>query len=160
MRVDKMGRLTEQEYASYITTFEGMSYKELAETFKKMKDANAEADNELKKQKEIFDILRLKVIPEKLDNEGMSSINIKGVGRLGVTLDMNVSVLAENRDRFYEWLEESGHGGIIKPYAQPSTVKAFVKEEVKLAAEERREPDLPQDLVDWTPFYRASVTKS
>ena len=149
-----MSRLTPSEYTAWVNTLEPMNFKELAETFKAIKDEIAEKDHEIKKQKEIFDLLRLKIIPDKLDAEGMSSINIRGVGRLGVTLDVNVSVLAENRPAFYEWLNENGHGGLIKPYAQPSTVKAFIKEQLKEGEV------FPDDLVEATPFYRASVTKS
>lgn len=149
-----MSRLEENEYAAWVNTFEPLSFKELAEAFKSIKDEIAEKDHEIKKQKEIFDLLRLKIIPDKLDQEGLSSINIRGVGRLGVTLDCNVSVLAENRAAFYEWLEAEGHGGIIKPYAQPATVKAFIKEQIKEGHK------FPDDLVKADPFFRASVTKS
>jgi hypothetical protein len=131
----------------------GMSYKELGEIFLAQKNALADLSAEKKVLQAEHDLLRLTIIPEKMDEDGMTSINIKGVGRLGVTLDAYVTVLVENRGQFYAWLEESGNGGLIKPYAQPATIKAFIKEQVKNGE------DIPEDLVSCEPFYRATVTK-
>lgn len=154
-----MSRLTQKEYASYVTTFEGMTFKELAEAFKTQKAEISESDSHTKKLKEIHDILRLKSIPEKLESEDMSSINLKGVGRLGMSLDMNVSILAENREAWIEWLTENGHGALAKMTVNAQTQKAFVKEQVKEAAEVGEDPDLPE-FVKYEPFYRGTVTKS
>jgi hypothetical protein len=130
-----------------------MSYKELGEIFLAQKEGLAQLSAEKKELQIQHDRLRLTIIPDKMDEDGMTSINIKGVGRLGVTLDAYVTVLAENRGAFYEWLDDNGHGGLIKPYAQPSTVKAFIKEQVKNGEE------IPEDLVSCEPFFRATVTK-
>lgn len=130
-----------------------MSYREMGELFLAQKETLTLMAADKKELQAQHDNLRLNIIPQKMDEDGMTSINIKGVGRLGVALDAYVTVLAENREAFYGWLRESGNGGLIQPYAQPSTVKAFCKEQVKLGEE------LPEDLVSVEPFFRASVTK-
>jgi hypothetical protein len=129
------------------------SFKGLATSFMELKQKQAEAKFALKMITAEYDVLRLDIIPDKMDAEEMSSINLPGVGRLGVTLDLHVTVLAENREAFYEWLVEQGHADIIKPYAQPGTVKSFLKERVTEGDE------IPEALAKVTPFYRASVTK-
>lgn len=133
--------------------YSGSSFKKLAEAFNELKIKQAEIKNQLKGVTAEFDVLRLDIIPDKMDEEEMSSINLPGVGRLGVTLDLHVTVLAENRGQFYDWLEEQGHGDLIKPYAQPGTVKSFLKERVTEGEE------IPEELAKVTPFFRASVTK-
>lgn len=136
-----------------------MSYAELGKAYTKLKQDIDLLKQEQKNLSAEFDYLRLSVIPDKLEEDEMSSINIKGVGRLGLTMDAYVTVLAENREAFYQWLEDNGHGGIIKPYAQPSTVKAFAKDMTKRFAEGDMDCELPEDLIKVEPFYRATVTK-
>jgi len=149
-----MSKLTMEEYNSLLEAYQGLTFQQMAETILQLKESIASADTELKKLKETLEILTLKVVPDKLDDEGMSSINIRGIGRLGVTLDMHVNVPAANRPEWFEWLETNGHGGLIKrdPDVNASTQKAFIKECVRNAEE------LPS-FVKADPFYRASVTK-
>ena len=139
--------------------YEGKTLAELGRMFVQQKDEISELKQQLREQESEFDYLRLHVIPEQMEEQEMSSINIKGVGRLGLTLDAYVTVLASNRSAFYEWLEENGHGGIIAPYAQPATVKAWAKDMAKREAEGEEGCELPEDLIKVEPFYRAAVTK-
>lgn len=133
--------------------YDGMTYAQLGSHYLMLKDELADIATHKKEVQARFDNLRLTVIPEKMEQDEMSSVNIKGVGRLGLTLDAYVTVLAASREDFYSWLEANGHGGLIKPYAQPATVKAFIKEQVKEGN------DFPEELVKCEPFFRASVTK-
>ncbi|CAL9957993.1 hypothetical protein VPHK225_0031 [Vibrio phage K225] len=141
------------------TKFEGMSLPDLGREFMSQKDRLAELKQETKLLQAEHDYLRLGVIPDKLEELEMSSVNIKGLGRLGLTLDAYVTVLAENREEFYEWLEANDHGAMIKPYANPSTVKAWAKDMAKREAEGEEGCELPEDLISVEPFYRAAVTK-
>lgn len=139
--------------------YKGKSLAELGRMFVEQKDHVADLSQQKKEAQAEFDYLRLHVIPEQMGEQEISSINIKGTGRLGLTLDAYVTVLAENRQGFYNWLEENGHGGIIAPYAQPSTVKAWAKDMAKRDAEGEEGCELPEDLIKVEPFYRAAVTK-
>jgi hypothetical protein len=139
--------------------YAGLSYAALGQIFLAQKEAIKQLADEKKALQAEHDFLRLTVIVEKMDEDEMSSINIKGVGRLGVTADAYVTVLAEHRDEFYDWLRENGHGGLIKPYAQPSTVKAFAKDLFMRDAQGEDGCELPEELISVEPFMRASVTK-
>lgn len=143
----------------WMAQYSGMSYPDLGRRFIELKKQIDDLSQVKKNLQAEFDYLRLSVIPDKMEEDEMSSINIKGVGRLGLTLDAYVTVLAENREPFYDWLRENGHGGMIKPYAQPSTVKAFAKDLYKRNAEGEEDCELPEDLIKVEPFYRAAVTK-
>ena len=143
----------------WMVQYGDMNYPDLG---RRMVELKKEIDDVSQKKKDLqaeFDFLRLSVIPDKMENDEMSSIDIKGVGRLGLTLDAHVTVLKDNRGEFYAWLEENGHGGMIAPYAQPGTVKAWAKDMFKRDAEGEEDCELPEDLIKVEPFFRASITK-
>ena len=98
------------------------------------------------------DRLRISAIPEEMDNRTINSITFDGIGRVTLTADVHASILAENRSEAYEWLEENGHGGIIKDTVNAGTLKATMK--VCLKKGEKIPP-----CIKVTPFSRASITK-
>lgn len=139
--------------------FKGKTLAELARMMVEMKEEIDKIAKIKSNMENEFDYLRLHVIPEMMDEQELTSLNVKGVGRLGLTQDAYVTVLAEHREEFYQWLEENGHGGMIKPYAQPGTVKAWAKDMAKRDAEGEEGCELPEHLIKVEPFYRAAVTK-
>lgn len=138
---------------------ETLGYPELGNLYKELKQQKEDIEEAKSSLQKKFDHLRLSVIPNKMFEDGVNSITLEGIGRIGLTSDAYVSVSKENKAEFYSWMEENGHGGLIAPYVQPNTLKAFVKEiyENHLKGEENCE--LPEDLVKIEPFMRASVTK-
>lgn len=147
-------KLATPDYVESIRArYANLNFKALAAEFKRLKETQQQIKDDLRRITAEFDILRLDVIPDKMDAEEISSINLPGIGRLGVTLDLHVTVLSENREQFYDWLTEEGHGDLIKPYAQPGTVKSFLKERVSEGEV------IPEELAKVTPFFRASLTK-
>jgi len=118
----------------------------------KMADLKASIDELGEKKKALqkeYDDLRFNQVPDALDEAGVNSINIKGVGTLYTADDLNVSV--PDKQATYEWLSENGFGDIIKPYIFPQTVKAFVKEQINEGNE------LPDDLFKVSAFTRAVI---
>jgi hypothetical protein len=126
--------------------------KELAEQLRAAQDALAAAKAIVTEHQKAFDHLRFNVIPDALNELGVSSLQIPGVGRLGLTEDMRTTVLAENRDEAYEWLATNGFGDIVVETVHSSTMKAWMKEQIG------KDVELP-DIFQWTPFQRASLTK-
>lgn len=142
-----------------------MSYKSLAEEFLAVQSALDAAKAEVTRIQKEFDHLRYTKIPDQLSEDDVKSINLTDVAglakcRLGVTDDMRVSVKAEKREDAYLWLEEHGHGDIVVDFVHSSTLKAFVKQYIKLWFDKPGEvPELPEELFEWTPIQRASVTR-
>lgn len=100
-----------------------------------------------------IDVIRIELIPGKMDDMGVKSMNIEGLGRLGLTADMYVRTL--NKQALYEWLKEKGLEATITNTVNASTLKASLSGRVKKGL------DLPpEDVVKITPFTRASVTKA
>jgi len=136
-----------------------MEYEEmnLLELAQEMKDVREQLDSikavatGLQKQ---FDILRLQFIPNKMEEDDIRNITIEGVGRVGVTSDMYVSTLAENRESLRDWMRNHDHGSLVSETINASTLKSWVKNQITEGNE------YPSDLIDVKPFTRASITKS
>lgn len=100
-----------------------------------------------------YDFLSIDVIPEKMDEQGVDSIKITGVGRLALTSDIRCNILAANKKAVEDWLRENGHEAMISETVNASTFKAFVKEQM------RNEGNYPKDLINVAPYTKANITK-
>jgi len=67
---------------------------------------------------------------------------------------MHVSIKEGSNELFYTWLRDNGRGDLIQPNINPSTLKATVKNMV------REGEVVPEELLNVSPFTRASITKS
>jgi hypothetical protein len=100
-----------------------------------------------------FDALRLMVIPSLMEDEGIENLTVEDLGRLGLTGDMYVSIKAGKKEEFFQWLNKHKLGDLIVDTVNPSTLKSFVK--LRMDAGK----DLPVDLLNVSPYTRASITK-
>lgn len=116
----------------------------------KDKEAADEAAKEIGKE---FDYLRLKLVPARFEEEGIENLKVEGIGRVSLTGDMHVSILAANRDAAYDYFRDIGKGSLITESINSSTLKAAVKAMIKGGEE------VPEALIKVTPFTRASITK-
>ncbi len=103
-------------------------------------------------QKE-YDKLAELIVPERMEEEDVEVMRVKGVGRLQTSSDIRCSVPKDNRLAVQKWLHENGHGSMVAPSVNSSTFKAFVKEAMKEGT------PYPQDLIKVSPYTRATVVK-
>lgn len=129
------------------------SYAELAQRLAELRDQISSKEAEVSLLKEEREILQKKVLPEKMGADGMQNVTVKGVGRLSIRPDMQVSVLAENRTLLQRWLKDNGFGELVVETINSSTLKAFVKEQVNEGN------DLPFDLINIHAFEQVTLTK-
>lgn len=130
---------------------------DLARCMKEIQDVQDSMDAVWKELTRKYDELRLRLIPDAMAEEDVRTLTIDGIGRVGLTSDAYVSII-DNGDGVgkkaaYDWLEESGYGGLIMPYVQPATLKAAIKEGLKQGEW------FPEELFKVQPFMRASITK-
>lgn len=128
------------------------SYGELAERFKFLKDTIDQMSNAIKPFQEELTVLRQKTIPEKMDAEGISTVNVKGLGRVTCSSQMSCSTI--DPDGLKNWLVENGYEGLIQPTVNSSTLKSFVKERIEAGE------DYPSNCVNISFFTQASLTKA
>ena len=158
----------------WLRKYEGMAYKDLAERMIELRAAAEKADREKIDFNKELDVIRLKVIPNRFAEDGFSSMNIPGVGRLGLTKDAYCTQVKEKQSEFFDWLRENDYGDLIKDTVNPSSLKSLVKELAEEDAssketkefvvgddseEEKSQFDEISGFVNYTPFMRAAVTK-
>jgi hypothetical protein len=141
---------TENEYHIY----DDMNLIALIREMRKLQLEKDILEADLKECNKHFDFLRITKIPGQMEDEGIKNMSVDGVGRVSLTADMHVSVKAEMKEAFYLWLRDNGREDLIQPTVNSSTLKATVKNMVKKGEE------IPDDLLNVSPFTRASITKS
>ena len=119
----------EQDFAIY----DNLSLPELIEKMHEQQTAKAALEDSLKKINAHLDFLRITKIPTVMEDEGIDRISISGIGRVTLTADMHVSIKAEQKEAFYEWLRDNGRTDLISETVNPSTLKAAVKKMVWLS---------------------------
>lgn len=126
----------------------------LAKCMKAVQDTRDRLKDELAVANAEFDVLRLEIIPAKMEEKGLENFSVADLGRVGLTADMYVSIKKECKDKFFAWLRKSKMGALIQEGVNSSTLKAFVKNRT-LANK-----PVPKELLNVTPYTRASITKS
>ena len=154
--------------------YENMPYKDLAAKMVELREQSALlATNKTAIDTEL-DIIRLRVVPMRFAQDGCTSFRVEGVGRLSLTKDAYCTQLKDKQAELFEWMRANDYGDLIKDTINPSSLKALVKElfedvtkdaaEFDIATLEEEPPktkfDEITELVKFTPFMRASVTKS
>jgi len=159
--------------------YKDLSYKDLALRMNELKRIAGDAETAMKAAAAEFDIIRLRVVPERFAKDGMTSLRLEGIGRLGLTSDAYCTVIPGHKPDLLEWLKSDPENALlVKEDINPSTLKSLVKSmaerhnelqgevdlEAELAGVEKSEEDLTEfervvKFVNYTPFLRASVTK-
>jgi hypothetical protein len=99
-----------------------------------------------------YDVLRIEIIPKKMEDQGLEILKVKGVGRVSLTGDMYVQ--QKDKNGLFTWLRKSKLADLITEGVNSSTLKAFLKERIKGGK------TIPPDtVIKITPYTRASITK-
>ena len=141
------------EQTNEFSEYDALTLNELIAAMDAVQKQKEVLEDQLKAVNKRFDFLRISKIPTKMDDEGVSNINITGVGRVSLTADMHVSIKSEMKENFYVWLRDNGRGDLLQETINSSTLKATVKGMFKGGQE------IPEDLLNVSPFMRASITR-
>ena len=142
-----------EDKENFYPEYDGLTILELAQA---QVDAKAEIDALGKVKTEWqkkFDHLRLFRIPEQMENEGINSVNLEGIGRLSTQGNIYAGIMKDKKDEAYDWLRDNGHGDLINGTVNSSSLKAFLKECM------RNGEAFPDDLFKATPYMMATITK-
>ena len=141
---------TEHDYTHY----DAMALKDLIVSMHAIQLQKEIIEGQLKDINAEFDFLRITKIPTQMEDEGVDRITITGIGRVSLTADLHVSVKTDMKAKFYDWLRDNGRSDLISETVNASTLKAAVKGMYKAGEE------IPEDLLNVSPFTRASITKA
>lgn len=132
---------------------DGLPVVKLGERMEELDAIIAEKEEDLKTVKAEFEFIRVTLIPKKLEEEGLKNFRLASGRGITTSTDLYVSVLADDKPTFMQWLKDSGQGGIIKEDVNPQTLKAFIKNRIENAEE------YPADIVKVTPVTKAKFFK-
>lgn len=132
---------------------EELSTLDLIRMMDQIRDEKESLEAQLKEVNGRYDELRLRVIPQRFEQEGIESLTVEGVGRCNLTADAYVSIPAERKPDAYQFFSDIGKEDIITKTINASTLKAVVKEMVRQGVE------FPEDVIKFSPYTRASITR-
>jgi len=113
-------------------------------------DVLDEKDKALKIQ---LDDLRLKRIPELMDQLEVKNATFEGIGRVQLASDLYCSTKAGQKDMAMQWLRDLGLDDMISETYNATSMKALVRRLIVDGSE------IPECL-SVTPFTRASIVKA
>ena len=125
----------------------------IAAEYKAIKEALEEAGEVKTVLQKISDSYSKHILPARMEEEGIETVRIEGVGRLQTKSDIYCSCPAPNREALQDWLVDHGHGSLISQSVNASTLKAFIKEQMKEGN------PVPDDLLDIEPYSMAVIVK-
>jgi len=120
------------------------------QTYQEMKDA---IDTQSKELGALIDNLRLKQIPEMMDQLEVKNATFQGIGRVQLAADLYCSTKAGQKDQAMQWLRDMEMDGMISETYNASSMKALVR---RLMVEGTEIPE----FMNVTPFIRASIVKA
>jgi hypothetical protein len=100
-----------------------------------------------------IDNLRLKQIPEMMDQMEVKNATFQGIGRVQLAADLYCSTKAGQKDAAMLWLRDMGLDDMISETYNATSMKALVRRLMVDGVE------LP-DCLNVTPFIRASIVKA
>ena len=133
--------------------YDQMSLVELVHEMSDIRKKKDSLEDALKEINEEFDFLRITKIPTVMRDDGVDRLSVSGVGRVSITADLHVSIKADQKEAFYDWLRDNGRGDLISETVNASTLKAAVKRMFQSGE------IVPEELLNVSPFERASITK-
>jgi len=134
--------------------FNNMTLKQLGLFQKVLREKLDEFSSNKSNLQKKFDFLTITIVPERMDEEGIDSIKLTDIGRLQTQADLRCSVPAKNKEALNEWLVENGHESMITTTINSSTLKAFVREQI------REGKPWPQEILKVEPYSRSTIVKA
>ena len=131
---------------------EQMRITELAQVMDFAQDLKLIGDSIKSSLGAYYDDMRVKHIPTKMDDEGINSIDVDGVGKVILTDDLRVKVL--DQEAQFEWLDETNNGSMIKQTVNAGSLKALLRRLMKSG-----DQPIPEEVFELAPFVRASIRK-
>lgn len=143
--------MSEDEEKNY---YEGWTLPQLANEMVAVRERLDQKKHEQAEIQKLYDLLRKKLVPETMENMGIQTVKLTGIGRLSLRAEAYASFAKDKKQEAMQWLVDNGHGDLIKEEVNSSTLKAFLKECM------REGEEFPDDLFRFDPYMQATVTKT
>ncbi len=148
-----MADVEERRYEELMETWDNSDIRELAVAFKDLQDRYNEAKSVSAHIYAEFELLRKNVIPKRMEDMGIDTVKVTGVGRLQV--GQQVSAKQLDKQGLISWLNAHGHEAIVAETVNASTLGSFMKAQIA-----NGDPIPDDDVVSFTVYEVASVVKA
>lgn len=148
-----MANLTDERAAQLLGMWGAMGLKDLAIEFKRLKEKYDDEKAISAHTYAEFELLRKKVLPETMDEQGFTTVKIEGVGRIQIGFQVSAKQL--DKMALFEWMRDNGHEALIAEVINASTLGSFMKTQIA-----QGEPIPDSEIVDFTSYEVASVVKA
>lgn len=145
--------MSDDQVESRYPELDALPTLELIHRFNALRLQKEDLETALKAVNGEYDHIRLVLVPERFEEEGIAKMQVKDVGTVSITHDMYVSMKADKKPEAMQYLRDIGKGSIVQESVNSSTLRAVVKEMVKGG------DAVPDELFNVHPFARASITK-
>jgi hypothetical protein len=143
--------------AELVEELKNCSFEDLADRMYELEVALENMDAARAPFAAAYEIVRKQIIPAHAENSG-SSVLVRQFtsdyrGRVQLQSDLYVQVLSPQEAQ--QWLQDNGHGDLIKPSVHAGSLKAAMKRRIQTA-----QGTPPEDLFKLTPFKFAMITRA
>lgn len=111
-------------------------------------------EEQLKSINSDLDELRLRKIPDLMEQLEVKTATFEGVGRVQLANDIYASTREGQKEAAITWLRDLGYDGMVTEGYNASSLKALFRRMLEEAT------PIPDDLFSVTPFTRASIVKA
>lgn len=98
------------------------------------------------------DSIRKHKLPDLMIEQDIKGMVVDGVGRVSLVDDMYASIKSNKQSEAHQWLDDHGHGDLIRESVHPSSLKALMKSKMKEG------DDIPDDIFNVTPYTYCKIT--
>lgn len=124
----------------------------LVRHFRDLRGVNEQIKECRKALDEMEDLLSVRDIPDLFKMLKVKTMTLEGIGRTTVSYRFSCSML--DKEQGMDWLKSNGHGGLIQPTINSSTLAAFAKNMIEVEGK-----DLPDDIFKTSTNPYTSITK-
>jgi deoxyribodipyrimidine photolyase len=103
---------------------------ELTKKFSEIKAEHEELENKLKEAATKWSEIETELLSAMIE-EGVNSVDIDGLGRFSLRTRNYLSVNSANKERFFEYLKETGNDHLLKLDVNPRTLTAFLNDHLE-----------------------------
>lgn len=112
-------------------SLQNLNINDLAKLQIELKSVLTDVDQLKKTIGSQHDYIRKFTIPEKMNELGIKGVDINGVGKVMLTNTCYANITEENREDAYQWLEDNGHGALIKPTINNNSLRALIRQKLE-----------------------------
>lgn len=98
---------------------------EKAKEYFALKTEHDDLSAKLKTVAEKWDAVEVELM-QLLIEEGVNSIKLDGLGAFTLATRNFFNVTKENEESFYQYLKDTGNGGLLREYVNPRTLSTFL----------------------------------